>query len=341
VRANSIEALDLIGSANSYLKFVRFVLDPDPRVRYAATHALAHAGRERLIRLCIVVSRFEDPLDVEAALFLLDNLKTLEALSTFKEFITHDHPGIRHRARCGLVSLASVRSEEARDILENATLTAMPARPENVERGDPRLLTPSQYDALNDPDPLIRLEFVLGLEACTEPEAVTAMVQRLKVESDPRVQATMVRVLGIRGNSRHLDLVEEFLSDPHDRVRANAVEAYAHLGSAQQRLQLRRFLDDSCRRVVGNTILALWRRGQHAVRDRLTSLARSREPLDRLAAIYVIGIIGLEAGNLLNPLTEDADEEVARRAEDCQRILGLRSGRIVMESRACSGSKTI
>jgi HEAT repeat protein len=317
VRIAALQAFALLRDSAAYPYFVRFARDADDRLRTFAMGQLAQLGREKVIKLCEVMARAPRRWMIAAGLNVLSGLKDERFLPLFIQHLGHADASVQERAREGVERFAEVGNTTARDALRKLA-PAPPSMPGiKIELPD---MGPKE---LRNPDPAARLTYVQTVLTRRDTEAIPDLIAHLERESDMRVLSTLVTVLGQMGDAAAIEGLREFLVSPNDRVRANAVEAIGRLAAASARGVLVKSLDDPHNRVRTNAILALWGTGPTSVRDALVGLKNSTDRKARLSAIYAIGQIGEQAAGMLNDLLADEDREIAQKAKECWRMLGL------------------
>jgi len=84
--------------------------------------------------------------------------------------------------------------------------------------------------ALRDESPVRRLRGLLEAIAVGDPAMLHPTLQRLEIEQDDWVLATLVKVVGRAGTADHVAKIQRFLEDEtRPRLVANTIEAVAML----------------------------------------------------------------------------------------------------------------
>jgi len=324
VRRSALEGMELMRDPAAYPYFVRYARDVDNDLRACSLRALAKLGRVNVLRLCQAMCKSPTEWMAYSGVHVLAELKDSEYLPLFDELRSHPSSEVRDKARDGVEQLLSVVQEEARALLARVCPEEGKNLP-NRDEAPSRSVSLPDPDSLGlaDPDPLVRQKYVALVEDRNDADLVPTLVAQIPVETDVRVLSTLVAVVGRMGDKNAVEAIVPLLDSPNDRVRANSVEAVALLAAPEDRRRMLRCLNDPNHRVRTNAILALWGQNFPGVRDALLQLATAREKKCRLAAIYAIGELGEPASGILPGLLADPDPEVAQRAQDCQRKIGL------------------
>jgi len=137
----------------------------------------------------------------------------------------------------------------------------------------------------------MRSEAMDAIAKIADPSCTNLLLDALKAEQDPRVRASLLKVLGRIGSSRIMDYILEFLLSPDPRMRSNAVESLGELGKSNTEVlaSLRGMLDDADNRVVGTTIRVLYDLGDETGIQCLRELLRGDDNSRRCSAIWAVG----------------------------------------------------
>jgi HEAT repeat protein len=327
IRVAALEAMSLIRDPAVFPFFIRYSGDEDDRLRILSDRALARLGRANVVRLCLAMCKTQRPWMVLGGLNFLVGTADPVHLETFEQFVNHADPEISRKAREGMDVLAAEGSQAA--LKRRKELPPPP--PEPVPPPPPRRplvsrkipLPEVEVDSLTSADPASRLRFIRQVETRREMEQLPALLEHLEVEKDPKVLATLILTVGQMADKSAVEDLRSFLDAKDDRIRANAVESISRLLQPEERGLLGRLLGDSNNRVRANAALACWGQSFAKYRDAVTSLVTSKQRTWRLSAIFVISQIGEPASSLLPGLLEDPDPEVANRAKECWRMIGV------------------
>ena len=139
------------------------------------------------------------------------------------------------------------------------------------------------------PEEVVQRVLVL-LNAIPENARVLPIVIKLLRHPSPNVRSKAALVIG--RVSKTPQVMEEFLSEPDPRVRANAIEALWGMDSARARAVLREAADDPHNRVAGNALLGLYRVGDTFAIPRILQLAAHPKAEFRTTAAWVMAQTG-------------------------------------------------
>lgn len=141
------------------------------------------------------------------------------------------------------------------------------------------------------------------------------IAERIAVERDPHVIATLVKLLGKVGGPEHINTIRKFLAHEDLRVRANAIEGLELIGSEKIIPFVAPFLNDGDNRIRANAAKALAKFQSAQVMNMLAAMSRSEHPWMRDSAIYALLHMATdEACDMLGKLAYDGDKNISSRA---------------------------
>lgn len=325
VRANAIEALEYIGHPNAYPIIVNALADPDNRIRANAIKALRNYGKVNVVNLLRKMLHSSQEWMRDSAAYALSMVAKEDALPLLVETLQDSHDTVRRRAAEGLRNLA--RRGNATAVTLVAELDRRPAADGVPAPCDLRALLDSHSaprdNRLASPDPQIRMQELRIIVDERDTSRLFDVVELAQTEQDAFIRANAVIALGRLGDESLVDTVAGFLSSPVDRVRANAVEALSILGGERVPSLLIPFLDDANNRCKANAIIALKDHPYVNILKPLQQMVTSDELLMRKSAFYAVTDIATdEVIALLEPLANDADEDVRRNARHFLEMTG-------------------
>lgn len=144
-------------------------------------------------------------------------------------------------------------------------------------------------ECLDHPDPAVRIATTETLRRSGREEVMEMFARRIREEKSPQVRASMIALLGEREARDFLPLIRQHITDPDDRVRANAVDSIQRLGSEEDIPRLLELQDDTSNRVQANVITAVWRLGRLYFPERLSEMLASDDERMRASAVFAIG----------------------------------------------------
>ncbi|PKL47587.1 MAG: hypothetical protein CVV42_12710 [Candidatus Riflebacteria bacterium HGW-Riflebacteria-2] len=294
VRANSIEALELLGNLKLFAYIFPLLEDTDNRVRANAARSLRSIEPFTSFRLLqAMISSGRTPFQA-SAIHVLRHFISDSSAALVAPFLDSSQEDLRRRAGQTIHKLAE--KGVARAIELAATLPPLSEEPSpetefreldtqacSVEDCIARL-----EQAFTVPDSRMRLEAVEKESLQLGDKSVMPLLKYLERESDPLVVGKIYILLGRLYDVRALPCLLKGLRSQDDRCRANAVEAIGMLGEAKSLLQLVPFLKDPHNRVRGNAILALRIMKEADIVQPLEALVGSSEELYQRTAVYVL-----------------------------------------------------
>jgi len=122
-------------------------------------------------------------------------------------------------------------------------------------------------------------------------KALPEILDRLTQEEDTWVLATLVKAVGVLGESSNVPQVQSFLKHSDARVQANAIEALEMLGDELIFPLLAPMLNSKDNRIRANSINALMKYDRDEALATLDKMAQSSKTWMRDSAIYCLSII--------------------------------------------------
>jgi HEAT repeat protein len=138
------------------------------------------------------------------------------------------------------------------------------------------------------PEP-VALRALALLETFPQNARLLPALIRILRDQNQRVRSKAALVIG---RLTRPNVVEEMLSEPDPRVRANVIEALWGMDSPRAREALRQACDDVNNRVVGNALLGLYRLGDTYAIPRIEQMAGDSRPEFRTTAAWLMERIG-------------------------------------------------
>lgn len=138
----------------------------------------------------------------------------------------------------------------------------------------------------NDPD--LRLGAVLGARKLVVADLLPVLLEKLRVERDSWVRASLVKAVADHKNPMVLPLLVKCLEDPDGRVRANTVEALGSWENPVVESRIAQMVDDPEHRVQA-AVLTFLGRGGHSIRERIEKMLSSGYLWLQSTAVYVLG----------------------------------------------------
>ena len=168
---------------------------------------------------------------------------------------------------------------------------------------------------LDSPNSILKSEALYALQGRSSQAIKTAICDFLKLEEDPALVATGVKVLGSFKSAELVPLFKAFLNYADERVRANAVESLGDIDAPEIVEILKVLVSDRNNRVRANAIKALWNKGIRFGLNTLSEELRSPNTRKRASVAYILGEIQEDRSlELLVGLLSDISPTVRNRA---------------------------
>ncbi len=334
VRAQVARALARLGDPRAVVPLVGKVQDSVPEVRQAVARALGDLGDLRASQALLLQLR-DNVIDVRVeALAALGRLKAPDAIDAIAPLLSDRAPPVRHAA---LAAMGRIGTPAAVHALAQVLGTAEDATGSLETTPVRQALVLAQSAAI--PEMIAVLErrengnvatsaaWVLGELNARAQVGVVVTAMRKGVLPPPAA----LRALALAGSEEHVPVVLEFLADPSQLVRAEAIHAAGALldparpdGRAVEPLvaALKNPRLVPHERVA--TIGLLGRSGAPRAAQLLAELTRSKDLPTRIAAIDAIGTLGAAAAvdDALLEQIDDADPTVRLRATSALSLAG-------------------
>ncbi|MBI4864127.1 MAG: HEAT repeat domain-containing protein [Candidatus Riflebacteria bacterium] len=147
---------------------------------------------------------------------------------------------------------------------------------------------------IGHPDPRARLAGAMICYKKQSPQLKTMLVDRLKVEDDPFVRASLVKALRHYPDPAVIELLADCLLDPDARVRSNTIEALMTYEHPALFKRISNLLHDPDNRVRGTVLVYLARRSPEKMRPLLESMLGGTESWARRTARFAFKALGWE-----------------------------------------------
>ncbi len=327
VLSTAIEALEMIGNTQALASIAQFANHNHNRVRATAIKALHNLGDQRAFALFTRMVQSPHSAYRDSAAYALGRIRIEAGAQLLAILLMDEVESVRAKALEGLEHMGSEGVGRAREILEN------------IEKQNPFGLWPDKLyfkfqglldsrpgtpAAMNSDVQAFRMEAVQQMVTKGDEDSIEIVLQRLKIEKDYKVIAALITSLGRvpAASNRKVPILEKYLRHHNDRVRANAVESLASILPGNQRQLLFPSLDDTSNRVVGNTIIALWKSFKKKTEKALKRLVDSPHKLNNLTAVYCIGeLADFRLHELAEELLHCRHSEVREKTMNMVRIL--------------------
>jgi len=280
VRANAIEALEMIDHPNTYMIFIQWLSDSDNRVKANCIKALRKLGQQSVNRILEDMLHSEYTAYKESALYVISLNPSKQGFYLIQGFLAEEYdPSLVERAWHVVHDFAQAGVPGAQDYIDQYYSQAYGDDFEESYYAD---FDGSDLDS-DDPEVVLRaLSRILENDYREYASAMIDLLQRF--QGDSRIESYVVRIFGELTLSDYMSQILPFLNSEDDRVRANAVEAIGLMGDHADSLVP--FLQDRNNRVRANAIVAL--SSKYDVSESVADMAAHEDPLFRRSVLYAI-----------------------------------------------------
>ncbi len=291
VRAAVAEALGSFNDPRVVAPLVDTLQDEAPQVRASAALALGNNYRDPRTRPALLdISHDPSPLVRAGAARALARLREDEAVARLKELAHDEDEDVRHVAAAAL----------------------------QLQQGDQMVFQRLKGDVTDKVAAL--LDTILEDEVIDEED-----MDDLR-NSDPRVRARLLEVIGQQQGQNAVKILLPGLQDINPAVRKTAVDALARLGESAI-APLHEALNDHSAYIRAGAVEALGIIGDANFSDVAPKLLQDESPLVRKQTIEVLATRQDEAAiSALRLALKDSDQEVRQMAETALEAKGVSTG---------------
>lgn len=267
VRANAIEAIESIKSGSIVGIIQPYLDDPSNRVRANVAKAIWKYGDFDVSDTLKQMLEHKDKWYRASAVYAIGEIK--------------DSRFIRELAKC-------LKDEEP-DVRRNAANA--------IRKIEYKEAFPNLKPMIDDPNFDVRVQASLAISRCAPDEAPELLINKLQVEENFIVQATIISCIGQTGKPELIPQIVKFLDSEDPRVVSNTIDALLKLSGkpgAELVSTLKSLLKHEDNRVKSTAIRTLWVWGEYDVLDNLEALFITNEASHIQSATFVLGEIGTE-----------------------------------------------
>jgi len=153
-------------------------------------------------------------------------------------------------------------------------------------------------------------------------EKIEEIVECLNNETDKKLIASLVKLVGKLGSSKVINTLTEYLAHEDNRIRANTVEALENIEAEEICHLLLPMLQDKNSRVKANAAKALWCYTKYEAMSKLKDMLRSDNKEEIKSAIFALSQTGdPDARTLLLKLLNHSDIEIRLKASEAVNII--------------------
>jgi HEAT repeat protein len=316
VRASAVEAMGNLGlkECNPYL--LKALSDTDNRIRANAIRALKSKAKERVFDSLREMVNSEHVWMRNSAAFAIGEYRSEEVLDLLVKLLTDENPSVKKKAyqaleqltEHGLVKANLLKSRLADFQGEESVADFMKLLDEEVIQEITKAAE-EQPAGLYSEDSGERLKAINKILKEEDKERYRQLEERLVVEEDNYVKATLILALGRTSQESAVPLMKSFLNHPIPRIRANSIEALASFNKPEYLTEVLLRLDDANNRARANAIIALKKMPYVNVMEPLRQMACSKDVKDKHSAFYVISEFATqEAAELFLLLAQEPND---------------------------------
>lgn len=306
VRANAIEALEVINHPNTHMIFVQWLSDSDNRVKANCIKALHKLGQQSVNRILDEMLHSEYMAYKESALYVISLSPSRQGLYLLQTFLSeeYDHALIE-RALYIIQEFGQANVPGAQEYLDEYYQGVVDYQSTDFWNAD---FNPEDLHSKDSEIVLRSLARILENEYLNYGED---LAQVLSHSTDERITSSIIRIFGELGMVDFLDHVLLYLTSSEDRIRANAVEAAGRLGYKESDMVV--YLNDPNNRVRANAIVAL--APYLDVGNAINEMSQHVDPLFRRSLLYAIREVRDQCAlDALDRLVQDEEASIRNQA---------------------------
>lgn len=321
VRANTIDALELLGSSKARILAMTRLDDPDNRVRANAVRIAKDIAPARILQVVSEMLTSPQPAMQASGAYILQFLPGDRNALLLEPLLQSTHPSVKQNAIQALMKFREKKVKKAEELWRKWSLDKAPAATaQSLEtlKKESEFSLPQLTDNLEDlksPDPEKRLKTLHEITGGGE-AAGRAILQMLTKESDVKIIAKALIILGQIRFQEAIPTLSRYLEHPDARCRANAIEALGLIGSESALKAVPSLLRDTNNRVKANAIIALKNTPECDIAEAIAEMARSPEELMQRSVVYaIVEIADPRFFHHLEELARSDNREVAKTAK--------------------------
>ena len=274
VRIKAVQMLAKLGGYESLTLLGNLVDDPDPLVRRELALVLSEIGVGRVVDPLLKLVGDGNEVVQEAALDALIEFDDPRIMMLLLKELSSLRDGFRLKVQKNLETKLAARKTQAQD-----SITPLAAE---IDRD------------LKDSSLEIRVKAVKMIEsiALSDRNKAEELLSLAMSDSEARVRAEVVRVIGAAGSQDLLRNLIGVLNDPDERVRADAVETLSQARNSWAADVFLPLLRDPDNRVRANAALSMWQLGHPDIMKTLIEMLSDEDESMRSSAVWVLGEMG-------------------------------------------------
>ncbi|MCK5686783.1 HEAT repeat domain-containing protein, partial [bacterium] len=321
LRANTIEALEIIEVREAFEIIKLYLKDPQRRVKVNVAKALWHYSKLEALEQFSIMLKSEVKEDKISAIFSLSSIISLDARKLLQLMLNDIDIEIRLQA-----SVAVSKLDEKLNKLINEGKTGNEVKVyKTMAIGESLDQSKEEVDGFNTLFEKItkadnyqeKINILQELAKVTAQEGnFTKLLEWVKKNDNRFVLATAAKTLAHFNSSGKFNdeyfkyCSEVLLKNPDERVRANTVEALQSFASKEVFEIILPFLNDKSNRVKANSIKLLWSFDRKRSSDQIVKMIKSRDHFQIESVTFILNQLkGEDAEKLRNLLISQAKDD--------------------------------
>jgi HEAT repeat protein len=323
VRLNCVKALTYMNEKMAYPLFVVALNDSNAKVASRAYGFIRKLGKENIIGLLNKMASSKQLWMRRAAAKAAGKFSVPEVMSVLRQLASDNKGNIRDAA---LRSIKAITERQNRDsdtdeVSESDLIMSTKSAAEReilkADKSIGFIISRDNDSPLNSDSVMTRMEALQDIINEGDPAGLPEVIARLAIETDNKLKATILIIIGQLGEESDLSHVVPYLRHKDSRIRATAVEVAGMMNPENIVDLLSPFLDDDDNRTTANAVVAIGREPSVNIIPALKRLASSSNPNYKKSCIYAIAQLeDKRLLEILRTLSKDPDNEVADQACD-------------------------
>ncbi|MDD2714537.1 MAG: tetratricopeptide repeat protein [Candidatus Wallbacteria bacterium] len=335
VRANAIDALEMIGSERAYPFVISKLEDADNRVRANAVRFVRELGGVNTLKILRTMAGSPGVAMRASAAYVLQYFPTQENMETVLTLFNDRDLTVRNNALKTLLIFKKKGVGKAEEILKKlgkeAEIKAESLEEIEHETQDTAETRDRLKTVLNSSDPGMRLKAIV--DTVEKGSGGAILLEHLSKENDHKAIATIIIGLGKLQYRKALPVLVKYLKSKDARCRANAVEAIRLINDKDKLKEIIPLLKDENNRTRANSILALKDEKNAGIYASLLEMVKSETKEMQLSVIYVImELEDLDYYEFLLELERSGHPEVSKKARDSIKTLESQGIKVLIKT---------
>ncbi|PCJ18756.1 MAG: hypothetical protein COB02_10000 [Candidatus Cloacimonadota bacterium] len=287
VRASALESLFSLNSGLSMPYLLQAIGDEDNRIRATALQCLRFKNKSLVFRSLEEMTKSEHIWMRSSAAFALGEYKSDEPLTYLINLLQDRNEVVKKMALKSLYRMSANKNIKASEILEKySQISSEESITDFFQLMGSKVK--KEESALNSEDSRTRLMEINSITQSKLKERYLELENRLLIEEDNYVIASLILALGNIKREASIGLIESYLSSNIPRLRANAIEALSCFCNPKILTKVLLNLEDSNNRARANAVLA-FRDFIYVDKHRvLSDMIESEQSLMQQSAFYAI-----------------------------------------------------